>query len=45
MRSKIDFIRMFISSNKPGIFFISESEISQKDLDILKVDGYDLVTF
>ena len=44
IKSKIDFIRNFIHSHKPSLFFVSESEISQHDLGIVQIQGYDLLT-
>lgn len=43
IKSKIDYIRHFLTSSKPSILFISESEVSIADKDVIKITDYDLV--
>jgi len=43
IKSKIDYIKNFLASNKPSILFISESEVAINDKDFIKVKDYDLL--
>ena len=44
IKSKFDYIVHFVQQNKPSVFFLSESELTQNDLDIVKIHDYDLLT-
>ena len=44
IKLKFDYINHFVQQNKPSVFFISESELTQNDLDIVKIHEYDLLT-
>ena len=44
IKSKFDYIKDFLKTNKISIFFISEAEINKTlDTDILKIPNYDLL--
>jgi exonuclease III len=43
IKSKHDYIKQIISEENPCAFFISEAEIKDHDLDIVKIRNYDLV--
>jgi Reverse transcriptase (RNA-dependent DNA polymerase) len=43
IKSKFDYLKMYISVNKPSVMFISECEILQHDLNIIKIQNYDLL--
>jgi hypothetical protein len=44
VRSKYDYLKHLLIDRKLSVIFISESEISENDLDILKISDYDLLT-
>ena len=44
IKSKYDYIVDLIGSNKLSILFVSESELTSNDLDIVKIKDYDLLT-
>jgi len=41
--SKIDFLKNFLASNKPFIFFISEAEINSDNQNLVQIKGYDIL--
>ncbi len=44
IKSKFDYVVSHVNQNNPCIIFISESEVKENDLEILKIRGYDVVT-
>lgn len=44
LKSKYYFVKDFLYDLKPSILFVSESEVTDKDLGILTISGYDLIT-
>ncbi len=44
VRSKFDYLKSLITEKQLSIIFVSESEVSQWDVEILKIPGFDLIT-
>jgi len=43
IKSKFDYINNLVKNWNPLIFFISESEIRERNISILQIKGYDLI--
>lgn len=43
LKSKIEYIRNIVEKHTPTLIFISEAEIHERDLDVVKIKGYEVV--
>ena len=43
IKSKIDYLREFVKGKYLKIIFISEADLKEQDLDLVKIPGFDII--